>query len=112
MEGPRYMRAGELRHRIILQEPVHTRNTFNEMVTTYSDVATVWASIEWGSGRRYEAASQLNSEVQGIIRIRYRSDVRPEWRLQYGSRYFQILSMANIRERDEELHLNCKEAQD
>ena len=106
------MRAGELRHRITLQKPVQTRSSFNELVTTYTDVDTVWAAVEWQSGRRFEAAKQLNAEVQGIIRIRYRSDVRAEWRIKYGDRYIQILSIANVRERDQELQLNCKEAQD
>jgi SPP1 family predicted phage head-tail adaptor len=106
------MRAGELRHRITLQKPVNTRAAFGDVRTTYADVATVWAAIEWGSGRRFESASQLNSEVQGVIRIRYRSDVLADWRIQYKARYFQIISIANIRERGEELQLNCKEALD
>jgi len=106
------MRAGELRQRITLQKPVQTRSSFNELVTSYTDVATVWAAVEWEYGRRYLEASQLNAEVAGIIRIRYRSDIKPEWRLKYGDRYIQILSIANVRERDQELQLNCKEAQD
>jgi SPP1 family predicted phage head-tail adaptor len=106
------MRAGELRHQITLQQPVHTRNSFNEDVTTYEDVATVWAAIEWGSGRRYLEAKQLNAEVEGIVRIRYRSDIQATWRIEYSSRYFQIISIANLRERSEEMQINCKEAQD
>jgi len=106
------MRAGQLRHRITLQKTTQTRSSFNEVEVSYTDVATVWAAIEWGSGRRYEEAAQLNAEVQGVVRIRYRSDVKPEWRIKYGNRYFQILSVANAYERDRELQLNCKELQD
>jgi len=106
------MRAGELRHKITLQQPTRARNSFNEFETTHTDVADVWAAIEWGSGRRYLEASQLNSEIQGVIRIRYRSDIQPEWRIKYRSRYIQILSIINFYERDRELWLNCKEAQD
>ena len=106
------MKAGDLRARITLQKPVHTRNSFNEDVTTYSDVATVWAAIEWGSGRRYTQASQLDSEVQGIIRIRYRSDIQPFWRIKYGARCITILSISNIYEKDQELQISCKEFTD
>ncbi len=106
------MRAGELRHRITLQQPVHTRSAFNEDVTTYADVAMVWGAIEWGSGRRYLEAKQLNAEVQGVVRIRYRSDIQAQWRIEYGARYFQILSIANAGERNYQLDLICKEAQD
>jgi len=106
------MRAGELRHQVTLQSPTQARNAFNEMETTWTDVATVWAAIEWRSGRRYLEAAQLNAEVQGVIRIRYRSGVQPYWRFKFGDRYISILSMTNIYERNREIQFNCKEAQD
>uniref|UniRef100_A0A6M3JWS9 Putative head-tail joining protein n=1 Tax=viral metagenome TaxID=1070528 RepID=A0A6M3JWS9_9ZZZZ len=106
------MRAGQLRNRITLRKPVYSVSSFNETVVSYTDVATVWAYIEWGSGRRYMEASQLNSEVQGVISIRYRTDVKPEWRIEYGTRTILILSIANVVERDRQLQLNCKEFQD
>ena len=106
------MRAGQLNKQITLQKPVVTPNAALEMVTTYVGVATVWAAIDWESGRRFEAAKQLNAEVQGVIRIRYRSDVKADWRIGYGRRTIVILSIANLKEKDVELQLNCKEAQD
>jgi len=106
------MGAGEYRNRIILQKPVQAVSDFGETEISYEDVATVPAAIEWESGRRFESAKQLNAEVQGVIRIRHRSDVKPDWRIQYGGRYISILTIANLRERDVELQLNCKEAQD
>ena len=106
------MRAGQTNKQITLKKPVQTPNAALEIVTTYVDVATVWAAIDWESGRRFEAAKQLNAEVQGVIRIRYRSDIKAKWRIGYGSRTIEILSVSNVRERDVELILNCKEAQD
>jgi SPP1 family predicted phage head-tail adaptor len=106
------MRTGEMRHRLTLQKPVHTRNDFNESVTTYSDFITVWGTIEWGSGRRFVEAKQLNADVQGVVRIRYRSGIQPEWRIKYGDRYLEILSISNIYERGQELQISVKEAQD
>jgi len=106
------MKSGDLRHRITLQSPSHSRDEYQQMVPTWTDEATVWAAIEWGSGRRYVEASQLNAEIKGVVRIRYRSDVQPTWRISYDGRYFQILSIANVMERGRELQLNCKEFQD
>lgn len=103
------MRAGALDKRVTIRKPVQTVNSFNETVTTYTDVATVWAAVEWRSGRRFEEAAKLNAEIQGVIRIRYRTDIRPEWRLKYGNRDIQILSVTNPYERGQELQLNCKE---
>jgi SPP1 family predicted phage head-tail adaptor len=104
------MRAGELNTQIILKKPTQARSSSRELVTTYSTVATVWAAVEWENGRRFEEAKKLNAEVQGVIRIRYRTDVKPYWRISYGNRTIQILSIANVHERDRELVLWCKEA--
>lgn len=105
-------RPGERNKQITLQKDVQTVGSFGDTATSYVDVATVWARIEWGSGRRFEAARQANAEVQGIIGIVYRSDIKPTWRVKYRRRYFYILSLANMRERDRELVLWCKEALD
>lgn len=104
-------RSGEFRSRVTLRKPVKTRSDYGDMVTSYEDVATVWAVIEWKSGKRFEAAAALNAEVDGVVRIRYRSDVRADWRIRHGNRQIAILSLANIHERDREIHLTCKEAQ-
>ena len=106
------MRAGEIRHRITLQQPVETRSAFGEVVISYSDVATVWAAIDWRSGRRYEAAAQLNSEIEGVVRIRYYSGVKPYWRISFDDRTFIILSITNTKEQNAEMILYCKEALD
>lgn len=106
------MRAGELRNRVTLQKPVYSRDAFNEETLSYVDVASVWAAVEWGNGRRYVEANQLNSEVQGVIRIRYRSDVLAGWRIKYGSRNIEILAVSDFQERGAEMRLNCREALD
>lgn len=106
------MRTGEMRNRIIFQRPTYSRSSFNELEESFTYVATVWAAIEWSSGRRYEAAKQFDAEIQGVIRIRYRSDIQPTWRIKYGNRYISILSIANVFEQGRELQLNCKEWQD
>lgn len=105
-------RAGDYRHQVTLQSPPTSTNAFNELTGSWTDEATVWAAIEWGSGRRFLEASQLNSEVQGIVRIRYRSDIDATWRISYKSRTFQIISIANVYERNREMVITCKEALD
>jgi SPP1 family predicted phage head-tail adaptor len=105
-------RAGEFRSRVTLRKPVKTRTEWGDVVTTYEDVAETWAAVEWQSGRRYEAAAKLNAEVQGVVRLRYRTDVKADWRIYYSGRVLEILSIANAWERNAELVLQCKEAMD
>ena len=65
------MRAGLLRHRLTIQKSTRTKNDFDEWVDSWSDFLTVWGSVEPNLGKRYFEAKQANSEVEGLIRIRY-----------------------------------------
>ena len=78
------MRAGELRHRITLQQAMETRNSFGEVTRTWSDVATVWASVQALSGREYLEAKQLRKAVTTRIVIRWRDDVTPAMRARWS----------------------------
>lgn len=80
-----------------------------EYVDTWADYVTVWAAIEPLSGRLLFEAQQANSEVQGRVRIRYREDILSTMRMQFGSRYLQVLSIINNKERNEELQILYKE---
>lgn len=106
------MRTGLLRHRITIQANTPTQNTFDEWVDSWANWATVWASIEPLRGKSYFEARQANSEVEGVIKIRYRSGVLPTMRVRLGTRYFNIISIVHPQERKRELHLLYKEALD
>ena len=107
------MKAGELKQYITFQSVTRARNSFQEMVDTWVDSFSVWAQISPNSGRRYFEAKQANSEAEGIIRIRYRSDIVPAtMRVTYGGRYFKILSVVCPVENRRELHLYYKEELD
>jgi len=121
------MRAGLLRHRITIQFNTPTQNDFDEWVDSWSDWATVWASIEPLRGKSYFEAKQANSEVEGLIRIRYRGEgsmefpytfpitfggIRPTMRIKFGDRYFNIISVIQPFERKRELNLLYKEELD
>lgn len=106
------MRAGLLRHRLTFEIPSKTKNDFDEWVESWSDWATIWGSIEPNLGKRYFEAKQANSEVEGLIRIRYRDGVLPIMRARYGNRIFKFLSIVHPFERKRELHILYKEALD
>ncbi|MDA8212164.1 MAG: phage head closure protein [Clostridia bacterium] len=103
------MNAGELRHRVKIQQKSVTRDSFGAESVTWSDVATVWAVVEPLRGREFFGAQQVNAEVTTRIRIRYRSGVVPTMRALYGSRVYDIQSVINLDERNRELQLMCKE---
>ena len=106
------MKAGELRHRVILQKPTETTNDIEEVVYTWSDEATVWAAVEPNTGSWYFAAQQANSNVKGRVRMRYRSDIDPTWRLKFGDRILNIESILNPDEKNIETIVLYSEALD
>lgn len=103
------MTAGRLRHRITIQEPVTARNGFNEAITTWVTVATVWASVEPISGREFFAAEHVQSEITHRIRVRYRAGIAPTMRVVFNGRYLMIESVINYGERNTDLQLMCRE---
>lgn len=97
---------------IILQSPAGTRDAIGERVTTWTNVASVWAEISPLSVRDLLAAGQMQSEVSHRVRIRYESAVaaiNSSWRVLYGTRILVISGVRNINEADREIELLCSE---
>lgn len=103
------MRAGRLRHRIIIQRNIPTQSVQGEWAESWSTFITVWGSIEPLRGKEFLEAAQSNSQVQGKVVIRYREGILPSMRIKYGSRILRILSIVHLQERRRELDLMYKE---
>jgi len=97
------MKAGELKHRVALQ-----RRTVAGL-NTWSTVATVWAAIEPLSGNQFYQNLIANTQVSGRVRIRYRTDVKPDWRILFGTRVFNITGIVNPKESNQEMHIMYRE---
>lgn len=98
--------------KIILQSPSGTRNAIGERVTTWTNVATVWAEISPLSVRDLLAAGQMQSEVTHRVRVRYGASIAAidsSWRVLYGSRALTISGVRNINEASREFELLCHE---
>lgn len=103
------MRAGELRHRVVLQAKTITRDDYGSPSPSYRSLATIWAGVEDLTGREFWEASKINSEVTSRIKIRYRAGIRPDMRIIFSSRTFDILAVLDPEGRRTELHLMCRE---
>ena len=103
------MNIGKLRHRITLQKQVNTVNDYGGAVTTWKNVATVWADVRPLSGREYFSAQQVQSEVTTQIWLRYRDDVKPTMRVNHNGKHYEILSVLNTNGWNTSLQLMCKE---
>lgn len=110
------MRSGRLRHRVTLEDPNRIRDSMGGWKEdgTWSEVETVFASIEPLRGSERYDAQRLNPELSHTIIMRYIALLTPRMRVKYddpdeGLRYFKIESLVDMREERRELHLMCSE---
>lgn len=81
---------GRLRHRIELQSQMQTRDDDGAVAVEWRSEGFVWAAIEPLSAREFIAGQALSSEVDTRITIRYRPDVRADWRAVYRGKTYAI----------------------
>jgi len=101
------MEAGKLRHKVTIQRPVKDPGWHESM--QWLDVATVWARIEPARGQEYTELRHANAEETGKITIRYRPDIKPEMRIVWGSRNYNILAILDPDEQRRLLQIMVKE---
>ncbi|SEQ76221.1 phage head closure protein [Basfia succiniciproducens] len=103
------MNIGKLRHRVTLQKQTNTQNDYGAFVSTWQDVATVWAEVKPISGREYFSAQQVQSEVSTQIWIRYLEGIEPTMRVKHNDKHYEILSVLNHNGRNTSIQLMCKD---
>ena len=101
--------AGQLDKRVKIQQATEARDAHGQPIETWSDLASVWASIEPLRGREFFAARQFQAETTHKVTIRHRAGIGPRMRLLFGSRVFRIEAVIDPRERHEALELMCVE---
>jgi len=105
------MRAGLLRQVVSLQS--HPAGVPDSMGAPSGDWTTVFSGIRAEvtllTGREFMSAQALNSEITTRIRIRYCAGVLATWRVLWGTRIFEIVSVGQPGLRPEILELMCRE---
>ena len=101
---------GDLNKRIEIQAATKASDLMGSFTETWGTIATVWAAIWPLSATETVQSMQTGMTISHRIRIRYRSTFLPFWRLKFGNRYFNIVSILNPNEKNEYLDLMCKES--
>ena len=103
------MRAGRLRHRIVIQTMTDSVGSQGGLTEVPSTFAQVPADIIPLTGSEAFRSQQVFPEATHRIELRYLAGVTPKMRVAYGTRIFDILIPLNLEERNRELHLIVKE---
>lgn len=104
------MEAGTLNKRIKIQAATKVADGMGGFTETFSTIATVFAAIWPLSATETVQSMQTGATISHRIRIRYRSVLRPSWRLKFGEKFYNIVSIINPNMKNEYLDLMCKEA--
>ncbi len=94
------MRSGELDRRITIRRKMDVENTYGEMVSTWTDIVTVWAKKTDLRGAERYAAAQTVGGTECKFKIRYRRDVRTTDRLVCGGKTYEITGIVELGRRD------------
>lgn len=118
------LRAGELRHEVLLHNPTSGATTFEGTPETWEELtpSRVWASIRPATARELErvVANAVQSNATHLITIRYHPEVTTKTRITKGERNsddtltdgsieFHVTGVQNPDLRNEMLILVCEQ---
>lgn len=105
------MRAGTLRHRIVIEELTETpRNTFGAPARTWTTFVTRWARVRPLKGKELFEAQQVYPTVDHAITLRGLDGVTSKMRVSFDSRIFDIKGVTSPDERGIQTDLMATEA--
>ncbi len=103
------MDIGRTNKRITFCRYEEKENGLSQMEQELAEVKTVWASVEPTRGREYQEAQRIRPELTYKITTRYHKGVTPDMFIKFRGRLFNIVSIINVRERNEMLEIICTE---
>lgn len=87
------MRAGRLRHRILIESRIESRDEFGGVTLAWGVVEdNVPAEIVPLSGREFLAAGELQGEVTTRMTIRYMPGIEANMRVQHDGQVYRIVA--------------------
>lgn len=90
------MKAGTLRHKVLLENRAVTRDALGGEIVTWVPVTTlagdgkVWANVRFMSGMEALRTDAVVATLKASIRILFRNDLKPTARATYNNQVFDI----------------------
>jgi len=106
------MEAGELFQEVTIQQRNDTLNNIGESVASWATYAATYAEVINLSGSELIQAQQVNSFINSKITVRVDVGIRANMRILFKSRYYNIIFVNEVDERDEKMILLCKRQED
>jgi len=102
---------GQMSERITFQARAGGEDALGQPSGAWADVLInpgVWASCAFVTGRDVAVAGQYQATLDAKFIVRYRSDIKPHWRVVWNGKPFEILGdPAPVNGRRDFLELHC-----
>lgn len=102
------MLAGQLRKRITVQVRSTATDSVGSQATTWSDVCTLWASVEPTGGKEILAGEAMRGVSVFTITTRYYPGITPKNRILFEGVPYDILNINDTDQRHRELVMTCQ----
>jgi len=97
------MRAGSLKHKIIIEKPTTSTDGYGAVENNYEEFKTVFASVEQFTSKEYFFSNQIVEVCSKKFRVRFFSGLEMDMRINFNGEYFDIKDFVNPYERNREL---------
>lgn len=102
--------AGRLDRQITIEQRTDTRTASGAVSSTWSTYVTAYAQVAYTGGKEFAAAKAIHSETDAVFIVRSGGAITNRMRVNYQSRYFDILAVDDLSDRDK-VRLICREGQ-
>lgn len=103
------MDIGRMNKRVTFCGRSEKKNALNQTEHVLEEIKTVWAGVEPTRGREYQEAQRIRPELTYKITTRYHTGITPDMLVKFQDRFFSIISIINVRERNAMLEIICTE---
>ena len=103
------MRCGSLRHKVEIQTFSSGKNSFGEVEKVWNKFTNAWADIKPIKASEYFRADKLQHTISHRVIIRYIPGIKPDMRIVFRDRVFEIKAIRDFFEKNKTLELMCEE---
>jgi len=101
--------ATEKRHYITIQTKTKVADGEGGFTDTWTDSDSIWAAVyPMKAVQRFEYKS-IDVDATHVIKVDGLVPISELNRVKFGGRYFEILTVENLKEQDFQLYIVCKE---
>ena len=94
--------------KIVLQEKFIDQDGSLNPVVQWVNGLTLYAHVLPKTGREYYKYQTINNEIEEIFQIRYMKNITTAHRISFNCKVYEIISIINVANMNEYLHIQCK----